>query len=159
MTLPKSQLEIVVPKQLNSHIVNELPPPVPPPDDNEVVVQPPLQLYCCNETTSKAEILWILKVDTHNYSLPLCDDIPQLFKEMFRNSQETESTALNKTKARYLLIETSGPYFYNRLTTEIRESKVYYSLIVELRWVRMPGLLKRRRSEDVKRMLSIMLPC
>ena len=126
--LPKSQLEIQVPA-LNTHTVNESPSASKAPQ-NQIDVQP-LQLFCRNDATSKAEILWILKVATSNYSLRSCDEIPLLFKEMFRNSQETESMTLNRTKARYLLTEASGPYFYCKLTTQIRESKLYYTVLYD----------------------------
>jgi hypothetical protein len=127
--LPKSQLEIKVPT-LNSHsqTTNEASPLAP---QNEVDVRPSLELYCRNDATSRAEILWILKVATSNYSLRSCDNIPQLFNEMFRNSLETKSMTLNRTKARYLLTEASGPYFYNKLISEIRASEVYYTVMFD----------------------------
>lgn len=91
-----------------------------------------LELVCRRDATTRAEILWVLKVVMSNYSFRSCDDTTLLFKSMFPSSVDILHTmTLNRTKASYYATQAIGPYFYRLLTKDVVECGSYYTLFYD----------------------------
>lgn len=91
--LPKCQLELqpqVLKLSTSSNANTSSVASSPSNSKNEVGIP----VFCCNDGTSKSEILWMLKVVVSNYNLRSCDDMNLLFAEMFPNDPEIKSMTL-----------------------------------------------------------------
>lgn len=97
--------------------------------DNVIVPGKALQLFSVRENYKAAELYWILKCVTSNYSFSSCDGISELFDCMFGSHcglKVSENFSLSSTKARYLLTDALAPYFRKLLVEDM--CGVYYSI-------------------------------
>ena len=70
-----------------------------------------------------AEVLWVIKVVTSDYSFSSCLVISCLFSKMFPNSQITQSFSCGATMCAYLACFGIYPYFHELLTEKIHAVK------------------------------------
>lgn len=76
---------------------------------------------------TKAEILWTLKSVKSNFSFSSCDNISELFSEMF-DCEISNGMKLCRTKMSYSISHGLGPFFQSELCKDVRNSGSPYGL-------------------------------
>jgi len=79
------------------------------------------------DQVTTAEIMWVMKVAFSGYSFRSCEEVSELFKEMFPGAI-SKDFSLGRTKVAYILSDGLGPYFREDLAKNINENKVYYTI-------------------------------
>ena len=75
-----------------------------------------------NSSVLQAEVRWALKVDMSRYSKSSCNDVTELFKIMFPDSDIAKSFTCAKTKCRYMIVYGLAPYFQSCLLDDLKDS-------------------------------------
>lgn len=94
--------------------------------------QPSKMLSTCfsrSDRTVKAELLWAMKVVHSHYSFASCDDVKELFQSMF--PEEAANFTMSSSKVSYLISEATGPYFHDRMISEIQQSNGYFTVMYD----------------------------
>ena len=84
----------------------------------------PLGLFTVGDATLEAEIFWLAKVASCNYSLQSTDHIGDLFRKMFPDSKIAENFKLSHTSASYIIGHT--------LLVSCHISQKYLSVIFQI---------------------------
>ncbi|CAH3149087.1 unnamed protein product [Pocillopora meandrina] len=87
--------------------------------------------YVASNETLAAEVLWALKVILSHYSYKSCEDIPELFKRMFPDSQIASKFSCGEKKCAYLACFGIAPYFQRKLTDEVTKLELFVLLFDE----------------------------
>lgn len=94
--------------------------------DNE---NPPriLATHLCSlkDQATRAEIIWTINSAIHNYSAASCDNIKSVLNAMFPGAIPS-NFSLARNKLSYLITEALGPYFYNQVIEDVKDS--FYSI-------------------------------
>lgn len=77
---------------------------------------------------TKAEILWTLKSVKSNFSFSSCDNISELFSEMFETCEVAKGLQLCRSKLSYSISHGLGPFFQSELCRDIRNSGAPYGI-------------------------------
>ena len=99
-------------------------------DVSTVPVSSPSTFFIISEEVLHAEVVWVIKVITSNYSFTSCKDISCLFSKMFSDNQIARSFSCGATKCAYLACFGICPYFHELLREKIRAVK-YYTLLFD----------------------------
>ena len=76
----------------------------------------------------EAEIYWLAKIASSNYSLRSSDHIGDLFRVMFPDSKVAENFSLSHTSSSYIIADGLAPYFKKVIISDLVESKLPFSL-------------------------------
>ena len=76
----------------------------------------------------QAEVRWALKVVMSRYSKSSCNDVTELFKIMFPDSDIAKSFTCAKTKCRYMIVYGLAPYFQSCLLDDLKDCLPCYFL-------------------------------
>ena len=82
-------------------------------------------------SSTEAEIRWVLKVVTAQFTFHSCLDVKHLFISMFGEQQVLSKFSLSKAKYTYIINYGIAPYFKESLTHCIKESLSYSTLFDE----------------------------
>ena len=88
----------------------------------------PLGLFTVGDATLEAEIFWLAKVASCNYSLRSTNHIGDLFRKMFPDSNIAENFKLSHTSASYIIGHGLLPHFTKVLVNDLSESQLPFSL-------------------------------
>lgn len=92
-------------------------------DEHTNMVVVPSKLNLSNDDrTLKAEIIWALKCCKSKFSFNSNDDLNDIFKEMFPDSQIAAQYAMSSAKARYLIQFGIAPYVLETLKQDIKNT-------------------------------------
>ena len=69
----------------------------------------------------QAEVRWALKVVMSRYSKSSCNDVTELFKIMFPDSDIAKSFTCAKTKCRYMIVYDRAPDFQSCLLDDLKD--------------------------------------
>ena len=81
--------------------------------------------YDVKDDTVDAEILWCLNMVETNQSYRSVNDVPKLFKRMFKTDPVAQKFKLMKDKARYYIVYGIFPSFQATVIKNIQKSKFY----------------------------------
>ena len=97
--------------------------PCVPEGASRVPEQPPknMMAYVSSKETVTAEVLWALKVVLSHYSYKSCEDIAQLFQQMFADSTIAKQFTCGEKKCAYLACFGVPPFFQQQLLDEIKK--------------------------------------
>jgi hypothetical protein len=90
-----------------------------------------LNPYFCNDSVSKSEIVWALKIIMGHLSYRSCLDLGETFQTMFPDSQIAKKFCMSKTKAAYSIVHGLAPYFKNKLDEDIKKCPVFVACFDE----------------------------
>ena len=76
----------------------------------------------------KAEIFWLAKVASNNFSLRSTDNLGDLFKAMFPDSKIAANFHLSYTSSSYMISEGLSPYFTRMIVNDLLKSSLPFSL-------------------------------
>ena len=76
----------------------------------------------------KAEIFWLAKVASNNFSLRSTDNLGDLFKAMFPDSKIAANFHLSCTSSSYMISEGLSPYFTRMIVNDLLKSSLPFSL-------------------------------
>ena len=88
----------------------------------------PIGIFTTNDATLEAQILWLAKVASCNYSLHSTDHIGDLFTKMFPDSKIAENFKLSHTSASYIIGHGLLPHFTKVLINDLSESQLPFSV-------------------------------
>ena len=88
----------------------------------------PLGLFTVGDATLEAEIFWLAKVASCNYSLRSTDHIGDLFRKMFPDSKIAENFKLSHTSASYIIGHGLLPHFTKVLISDLSDSQLPFSV-------------------------------
>lgn len=94
---------------------------------NSLATTSKLQLCHRREASTKAELLFAMKMVQGNISTTFADDLGCIFRAMF--TTVPEGFSLGRTKLSYLITEALGPYFRKALLTDAKQS--FYALLYD----------------------------
>ena len=75
-----------------------------------------------DSSVRQAEVRWALEVVMSRYSKSSCNDVTELFKIMFPDSDIANSFTCAKTKFRCMIVYGTTPYFQSRLLDDLKDS-------------------------------------
>ena len=75
-----------------------------------------------NSSVLQAEVRWALKVVMSRYSKSSCNDVTELFKTMFPDSDIAKSFTCAKTKCRYMIVYDLALHFQSCLLDDLKDS-------------------------------------
>ena len=81
--------------------------------------------FTTSKDAKKAEIIWLLKSIMSKYSYNSSNDIGDVFRRMFPDSDIARSFKCGPTKQAYLINFGIGPYFTESLLNKVREAVCY----------------------------------
>ena len=90
-----------------------------------------IQTLLGSNATLKAEICWTLKVITSHYSFKSSEDISNIFKFMFPDSETAKHFACGKRKAVHLATFRIAPHFLSLSKGKVRDQSKYVLLFHE----------------------------
>jgi hypothetical protein len=90
-----------------------------------------VKTYLINDSVSKSEILWALKIVMNHLSFRSCLDIGETFQQMFPDSEIAKKFTLSKTKAAYSIVHGRAPFFKETLDQQIRDCQVFVACFDE----------------------------
>ena len=85
-------------------------------------------LFTVSDATLEAEIYWLAKVASSNYSLRSTDHIGDLFRAMFPDSKIAEKFKLSRTSASYMIGQGLSPHFTQVLIADLSASELPFSV-------------------------------
>lgn len=88
----------------------------------------PVSIYHSQEDCVRAELIWAMKSVKSNIAPAACEDLKDIFMAMFPKAVP-EKFSLGPTKLSYLITEALGPYFFNNMLEDAKNS--YYSLLYD----------------------------
>lgn len=77
----------------------------------------------------QAEVIWLAKLASCNFSFRSVDDLGNTFKVMFPDSKIASSFSIGRTRASYVIGEGLGPHF-TRVISAIYKINVNYNFCV-----------------------------
>jgi hypothetical protein len=77
------------------------------------------------DQVTRAETLWAINVTRHGFSYRSCDDIGDLFRNMFPDSQIAENYKMERNKLSYVISHGLGPFYHRELVQEIKQCERY----------------------------------
>ena len=80
----------------------------------------------------QAEVRWALKVVMSRYSKSSCNDVTELFKIMFPDSDIAKSFTCAKTKCRYMIVYGLAPYFQSCLFDDLKTVRTMLFLMMSV---------------------------
>jgi hypothetical protein len=86
---------------------------------------PNIAKYLQTKETRKAEILWALKCVMNHFSFSSNEDMSELFRTMFYDSNIAKNYSCSRTKMAYLITFGIAPAFKDNLVKTVRERDVY----------------------------------
>ena len=92
--------------------------------------QPPknMMAYVSSKETVTAEVLWALKVVLSHYSYKSCENIAQLFRQVFADSTIAKQFTCGEKKCAYLACFGVAPFFQQQLLEEIKKLRSFVLL-------------------------------
>ena len=107
--------------------------PCVPEGASRVPEEPPknMMAYVSSKETVTAEVLWALKVVLSHYSYKSCEDIAQLFQQMFADSTIAKQFTCGEKKCAYLACFGVAPFFQQQLLDEIKKVESFVLLFDE----------------------------
>jgi len=90
-----------------------------------------LNTFVLNDSVTKSEILWALKIVMNHMSYRSCLDVGELFQTMFSDSQIAQKFAMSKTKAAYSIVHGLAPYFKEKLDEDIKKCPIFVACFDE----------------------------
>ena len=90
-----------------------------------------MMAYVSSKETVTAEVLWALKVVLSHYSYKRCEDIAQLFQQMFADSTIAKQLACGEKKCAYLACFGVALFFQQQLLDEIKKLESFVLLFDE----------------------------
>ena len=78
--------------------------------------------------SQKAEIFWLAKVASNNFSLRSTNNLGDLFKAMFPDSKIAANFHLSCTSSSYMISEGLSPYFTRMIVNDLLKSSLLVSL-------------------------------
>ena len=78
-----------------------------------------------DDSVTRAEISWAVKVIMFSYSLSSCSGISKLFQTMFPDSKIAEHVTLSNDKCSYMICYGIAPYLQSVLMDELKETQMY----------------------------------
>ena len=82
-------------------------------------------------TVSAAEAKWLFKISKRDMTLRDCDFTPELFRQMFPDSQVAKQFSMSRQKASYVLQDGLGPLLSKWLVTSINASEGAFTLMFD----------------------------
>src|SRR6266516_6230242 len=79
------------------------------------------------DQSTKAELIWAMKVISSGYSYSSCDGIIETLSAMFPSAIPNTFT-MSSSKVSYLISEATGPFFHGLVVSDVKASKMPYSL-------------------------------
>ena len=79
------------------------------------------------DQSTKAELIWAMKVVSSSYSYSSCDGLIEILRAMFP-SAIPDTFTMSSSKVSYLISEATGPFFHRLVVDDVKASKVPYSL-------------------------------
>ena len=79
------------------------------------------------DLSTKAELIWAMKVVSSGYSYSSCDGIIETLGAMFPGAIPDTFT-MSSSKVSYLISEATGPFFHSLVVSDVKASKLPYSL-------------------------------
>ena len=84
-----------------------------------------------SEKVSAAEAKWLFKMAERDMTLRDCDFTPELFRQMFPDSQVAKQFSMSRQKASYVLQDGLGPLLSKWLVTSINTSEGTFTLMFD----------------------------
>ena len=84
-----------------------------------------LDIMMKDDSVTRAEIIWPVKVIMSSYSLSSCSGISKLFQTMFPDSKIAEHVTLSNDKCSYMICYGIAPYLQSVLMDELKETQMY----------------------------------
>ena len=84
-----------------------------------------------DDSVTRAEIIWAVKVIMSSYSLSSCSGISKLFQTMFPDSKIAEHVTLSNDKCSYVICYGIAPYLQSVLMDERKETQMYVVAFAE----------------------------
>jgi hypothetical protein len=75
--------------------------------------------YVINDAVCQAEILWSIKLIMSHYSYRSSDEMSQLFRSMFADSEIARKITMGRTKLSYMICHGLAPYFHDQLVENV----------------------------------------
>ena len=85
-------------------------------------------MFTVGDATLEAEIYWLAKVASSNYSLRSTDHIGDLFRAMFPDSEIAKNFKLSRTSASYIIGQGLSPHFTQVLIADLSASELPFSV-------------------------------
>ena len=79
------------------------------------------------DQSTKAELIWAMKVVSSSYSYSSCDGLIETLHAMFPGVIPDGFT-MSSSKVSYLISEATGPFFHDLAVSDVKASKLPYSL-------------------------------
>ena len=79
-----------------------------------------------DDKTRRAEALLVMQLAASNYSYSSYDNIADVCKAAFSDSEIAQNLKMNKKKASYTISDGLGPYFQNVFHTDLKSGRVPY---------------------------------
>lgn len=89
-----------------------------------------LTIFSPKEAVAKAELLILMKKISNNESLSSCDNLANVLRAAFPDSEIVKNFSLERSKAGYLVSEAIGPYFRQMLLSDI-DKNLYYCILYD----------------------------
>jgi hypothetical protein len=84
-----------------------------------------------DEQIIKAETIWAMTVAYRGFSYNACDDMIEVFKSMFPDSQMAQQLNIHSRKLSYVMSHGIGPYFHQELVNELKRTEKFSLCIDE----------------------------
>ena len=84
-----------------------------------------------SEKVSAAEAKWLFKISERDMTLRDCDFTPELFRQMFPDSQVAKQFSMSRQKASYVLQDGLGPLLSKWLVASINASEGAFTLMFD----------------------------
>lgn len=101
---------------------------VPPPPLLSATTSKSTDVLSVQDLGVQAEILWILKAASSNYSFSSVDGTADILKKMFPDSLIAQRFSVSHQKMSYLVAYGLGPYFRQLTIDDILSSKAYFTV-------------------------------
>ena len=82
-----------------------------------------------DDTRTRAEILWVLKIIANNYSFNSAECVPLLLQAMFPDSEVAKNFSCSESKARYMATFGLAPYLLDVLMDKVKDD--YFVLLFD----------------------------
>jgi hypothetical protein len=82
-----------------------------------------------DDTRTRAEILWVLKIIASNYSFNSAECVPLLLQAMFPDSEVAKNFSCSESKARYMATFGLAPYLLDVLMDKVKDD--YFVLLFD----------------------------
>ena len=80
--------------------------------------------FCYNDAALTAEIYWLAKLASCNFSLCSADHMGDTFKKMFPDSKIAAAFSLSRSSASYMIGEGLAPCFKTVIIEDVKKSNL-----------------------------------